>query len=220
MGMTLAELAVVLAILVALAAIMVPMFTQTGPLAELDATFQTMLALRNAILGTSNNAGYFPDMKGLTITSTDPDSMAGIPYSINDLFVKPAGAQAFEPAFSRGWRGPYLTQTNGVTPGTNTILDSFPPRAGISGTTPGQPGMPILIQWPAQGTTNRAYHVFLVSYGPDNKSDIDYSQIANPTQMASSAIQDDLILYLRVAPGTGGTPWTNYYSMRGKLSTP
>ncbi len=209
-GMTLAELLVVMAVLVSLAALLVPMYGRSLQTSELDITFQTMTALRNAVVG-NGGPSYLQDMKGLSPGVSDPDALAGIPFTINDL-LSPAGKPTFDPAFRRGWRGPYLAQTSGST----TVLDSF--NYLDSATKLQKQGRPIVLQWPPVGTPNRPYRVRLVSLGIDGALDAGYQNTWDPAILAGSPSlsKDDVILYLRADPTAGGNPWTNYYDLKAK----
>jgi hypothetical protein len=243
--MTLMELLSVLVILIAVGMILVPLFGTVAETAEYETTYATMSNLRNAIVGTPSQPGYFQDMKHLPISSsTDVDvaAGAGMPQQTSplpaqhaafsgvmlhgtvDLFVQPTGSQAFLPATAKGWRGPYMSLTAGylpspppgsLTPQIGEVFDSFPGG--------GQPGRPILIVWPPVGTPGRSQGqgVFLVSTGPDGLADLDYTTNYDPATLSTnSALHDDLILFLQVDPNstlpqTG--PWTNYYTQLAKL---
>ncbi len=94
-GITLMELTVVLLILIGLAGVLVPYVSGVRDLSACASTEASLVAIRNAIVGSFEQPGYFEDMRAL-------------PASVNDLWVKPAGASDFNPLTRRGWRGPYL----------------------------------------------------------------------------------------------------------------
>lgn len=217
-GMTLLELLIVVVIIVVLAALVIPLFGKTTHSSELDATFKTMMTIREAIMGTTDRPGYFQDMKGLPIpASTDPDvaAGAGLPLQMLDLFQNPrtlTTVSDFDPSTRRGWRGPYLGQASGSAAGFGIVRDSF--------TRQGQLGGLIVIQWPPVGTPNRLRYVRLVSFGPDGVQDPGYAHVWDPAQITANMINDDLIVYLHDAPSglaPGAGPWTNYYDLKQKL---
>jgi len=199
-GLTLMELLVVLAILVALGTILIPLMGNVNQSTELDSTFATMSRLRDAIMGTQDHPGYFQDMKNLPIVPTynnwtsspgswagagmtgDPDLNTGLPFRTNDLSYNPGvqpfyGTVVFNPATRKGWRGPYITQPTspgGLNLGTPSnpvyVLDSFP-------TPTGSPGSPIIIQWPDPSDTTavpRSNFVRLLSLGANGVGDNSY----------------------------------------------
>jgi prepilin-type N-terminal cleavage/methylation domain-containing protein len=179
-GLTLVELIVVLAILVALAGLLVPLLSSTSSKAQDTTTQATMIALRNAVIA------YHQDMKGIQVWndgSVAPPGATGMPLTLRDLQIPPlvpdgsATVQRFDPVTRRGWRGPYMLQTTGTflpppppPPSPGAILDtSFYPAApagypsfpsytlsSLFGNT-GDPtfvdgwGNPIVLQWPSAG---------------------------------------------------------------------
>jgi prepilin-type N-terminal cleavage/methylation domain-containing protein len=252
-GLTLLELIVVLAILVALASVTVPLFTNRVSSSQLDSTYQSMLAIREAIMG---QPGYFSDVKGLATSTVTPPYLtrtsiptglsastiaiadsAGMPASLNDLYVNPgftmSNGAAFDPLSRKGWRGPYLNQTmgnfnttvvGGVT--TTTVLDSFTPPSGSTTSNP------ILLEWPTGSTlgtvgsggisasANLANYVRLRSFGANGQRftaldtiwDQAFLTNAATTNAGSTTWGDDLILYIR--RDVAGMDWTNYYNLK------
>lgn len=205
-GLTLMELLVVLAILIALAGVVVPLLTTQVSSSQLDATYQSMLAIRQAIMGQPSYymdtkglylGAYFPARTnfppGLSTTTVAVADAAGMPATLNDLFVNPGivytnlNNATFDPLSQKGWRGPYLNQSmgnlntvvstsGGTTTTTTTILNSFPPPTGS--TTPNQ----IYLEWPGNAAppgsdtsgdgvpTTQAYLCFrLRTPGPSGK---------------------------------------------------
>lgn len=94
-GLTLMELAVVLAVLAALAALTIPYVNGGARLAACQTTDATLAGLRDAIAGSAAGPGYRADL-------------GDWPTSLQDLLTRPAGANAFNPHTGRGWRGPYV----------------------------------------------------------------------------------------------------------------
>jgi len=174
----------VLVILIALAAVVVPMMGGVSQTTQLDATFATMTALRNAIMGTPNQPGYHQDMAGLLIPSGtlanavsggDPDYVGnnttvpitipcGFPWQPLDLFQNPTGATtSSSPAtntaqtfdpFTRKGWRGPYLQQTAGNSLFGQILDSYPPRTGSL--VGKAAGQPIVIQWPPLGTAGLA----------------------------------------------------------------
>lgn len=103
-GLTLLELLVVLVVLAALAGILLSRLSGDLRLnaggrewtAQETATQTTLNVVRDAILGgNTETPGYREDV----------GTMPGI---LADLFRQPVGVPDFDPAYRRGWRGPYL----------------------------------------------------------------------------------------------------------------
>ena len=63
-------------------------------------TDASMVAIRDAIMGTGLLQGYYEDVRAF-------------PTTLGDLFNQPAGVKPFNPVTQRGWHGPYLM--NGIT---------------------------------------------------------------------------------------------------------
>jgi type II secretory pathway pseudopilin PulG len=217
-GLTLMELMVVLFVLVALAALVVPLVGTGVSSAEIDITFQTMQRLRDAIMGgNGSNAGYFADMKGLPIPGrTDT---YGLPYTVADLLSPSTPHFTAPPPFynvqtQRGWRGPYITQ--GISGSLLEIRDSFPNSLG-------QPGSPIVIQWPPVGTpgmseVQRQNFVRLVSYGANGTpgtATTAATAIWNPLTITAATWDDDIILYIR--HDLPSLDWTNYWELKKSM---
>jgi len=208
-ALSLLELVVVLFVLVILAALVVPMVSTSVHDAELDATYATMSRLRDGIMGSAGQPGYFPDMKGLTIPGRDPDGIprpdlvAVPPRHLIDLVTAPAGAPLFDPQTRRGWRGPYATQTGSSSLGV--FVDSY------------QKGSPIVLQWPTPAQTPAGHqpHEFvrLVSFGADGQPSAGLAtwDIRN-LPAGTNPFGDDVVLYIR--RDLPGMDWTNYWLIK------
>ncbi len=110
--MTLIELTVVLLILTALAGLAIPYVAGTGAYAQCTATEASMVTIRNAIVGSYEQPGYFEDMGGL-------------PGNLDELIMQ--GGQAdFNPVTRRGWRGPYVNSDMKDAFHLNDILLQIP----------------------------------------------------------------------------------------------
>jgi prepilin-type N-terminal cleavage/methylation domain-containing protein len=240
-GLTLLELLVVLAVLVALAALAVPLMSNRVTSTELDVTYQTMLAVRDAIMGTPTVPGYRPDMKGVSPPRTGTDPTTGVAYAIADAAGLPAnlylgellanpsitGRMAFDPQTRFGWRGPYLTQSNNNAPlatflGTTTqtfVLDSYP----VTNPATHQvisPGRPIIIEWPPATFSPQENFVRLRSFGADGVGSAALATKWDPRPTAANPVTsvdcgDDVVLYLR--RDLPGMDWTNYWDLKRQL---
>ncbi len=174
-GVTLMELIAVLAILIALAAVVIPI----GDLGvrEMQTTQLTphqLTNLREAVLR------YYQDMKGIAVVRDlgDPTGppettqATGMPNSLVDLQIAPKGvdgkAISYDPVTRRGWRGPYLLSTPTTFRSTN-LHGSFAPYGRDD-----KPAFldawlnPVVVQWPAtlDSLEIRSKYIRLVSAGP------------------------------------------------------
>ena len=186
LGMTLAELVVVLVILVATAGLVVPLLSGVRGDARYSTTRASMQTLKNAI------AAYALDMKGVATYNAQfvMSNTTGVPNSLQDLIVQPqsgtspgTAVQSFNPLTRLGWRGPYLAGWTGTF--TANLDQSFYPTNSAYGLLGGPAqldgwGNPIVLQWPTAsavvadypGTAQasqfgiQAQYVRLVSAGP------------------------------------------------------
>ncbi len=126
LGLTLLELVVVLAILAAVAGILVPMVANivSGPSIKLSpggegksaqqvVTEATLGRIREAIMGSGGDPGYYGDLGALP---WPPDGSRQDYPQMRYLFVNPRTEDAtndFDPDTCRGWRGPYLLGSTG-----------------------------------------------------------------------------------------------------------
>lgn len=129
-GLSLVELIVVLMILAATAAMVVPLIdnprisSPTGEekTPEQIATEATMQKIRDVIMGTNDQQGVWADV------GQRPENF---PRAVSDLLlsVKPAYmnvAGQFDPITKIGWRGPYFIQATGTGLGGNpTLVDAW-----------------------------------------------------------------------------------------------
>ncbi len=198
-ALTLAELAVVLVILVALAGILVPMLSNlqvnVGNASDPNnkspkqiATEATLQRLRETIVGAPNRPGYWNDLLAYSGNPTQS------PATLRDLFVVnpalPVALQTFDPTTHRGWRGPYLlnptgTYTVNATNGFTTTFGATGDPALIDAW-----GSPIIIQWPTGDPTST--YVRLISAGPNGMIDTAL------TDLPASSRGDDLVVFLRL----------------------
>ncbi len=168
-----------LVILVALAAIVVPLVSNATQDASEMATKTTMKALRDAV------QAYYQDMKGVAVVKkttdvTGPKGVAanstGMPNSLADLQNPPLDALghaiAFDPVTRRGWRGPYLMQATGKFDLAN--LDASFVGYGNQDDPAFLDGWknPIVLQWPntTDGLDVQTKYVRLVSAGAPAKT--------------------------------------------------
>jgi type II secretory pathway pseudopilin PulG len=167
-------------ILVALAAIVVPLLSGPSTKAQEAATAASLKALRDSVMA------YYEDMKGVQVWTSGasaPPGTTGMPLTLRDLQIQPLDSTGskpvpfYDPFTKRGWRGPYVLQSTGkflpssATPSPGTSLDaSFYPLAPAgSPSFPsytlsfqyGNPGdlafldgwgNPIVLQWPPANT--------------------------------------------------------------------
>ncbi|MBN2701796.1 MAG: hypothetical protein JXR29_10140 [Methylothermaceae bacterium] len=114
LGFTLLELTVVLLVLIALAAVVLPYTQGTVSQAACQTTDATMAAVRDAIMGSASGPGYYSDMGG---NFPAYDDSGNLKYHLHFLFntstttgdsVHPSHLKNFKPNLALGWRGPYL----------------------------------------------------------------------------------------------------------------
>jgi type II secretory pathway pseudopilin PulG len=172
-ALTLMELVVVMGVLVALAAVLVPFVTTAPDDARQTTTKATLKALRDAVLS------YYQDMKGVAVAKQSGDvgpaemtNDTGIPYSLRNLQLPPVGTDGkligYDPVTRRGWRGPYVMQSTGKFDPTVLGTTFFPYGAlGDPAFVDGWAN-PIVLQWPSTSDSFvlRAQYVRLVSAGP------------------------------------------------------
>jgi hypothetical protein len=220
LGLTLVELVVVLAVLVAVAGLVIPRLTSVTEESKRQATLVTMGRLRDVLMGTPGMPGYFQDMELSPIGGFYPTgSSFNQDVYLEDLYWNPAAiggtsapnnlyTSTFDPTIKLGWRGPYLTNSAGTL---SSALAQYPTSRGRIWPSPPSDsppavldgwGNPIIIQWPqGNGITSAqtAAYVRLVSAGRNGVFDSPLT-VADLTTMwlnASSTGYDDVVLYLR-----------------------
>jgi len=146
-GLTLIELVVVLTVLVALSAIVVPLVSSNSATARDTATRATLREVRDVILNR-----YLVDVTDptvITVTLEGQSVSVQAPPTIRSLFQKPAHLPSYNPSVRLGWNGPYLVENGARYPGTAAaVAQGFTADYG----TPGDPaildcwGNPIVIR--------------------------------------------------------------------------
>lgn len=167
-GLSLLELTIVLLILMALASLTLPSFTEVPRYAQCTATKSTMKAIRDALLGGIDGPGYVADVGDFPATLDALFNMPANYCTSNPSIITLVACTAdggtwqtvtvYNPVTGRGWRGPYLQESIAVSialtgnfalnthvnPSINVadsiIPDSFSNGAGIRN--------PIIIQNP------------------------------------------------------------------------
>jgi prepilin-type N-terminal cleavage/methylation domain-containing protein len=170
-GLTLLELVIVLAILVALAGLVTVLGSNLLQDSREDVTRQSLTEIRNVI------ANMYWDDKGLLPRPDTSGAGAGRQNhpQVRYLFINPATEDKsvdYDPNYRRGWRGPYLMDKGGTF---HTPNASFPDYYGELGdpTVLDAWGNPIVIQCPTDATPAVAVEdVRLVSAGPDRELNI------------------------------------------------
>ncbi len=164
-GLTLLELVVVMMILVALASLVVPLIGNLVGDSRGDVTRQSLTEIRNVVANM-----YWDDM-GKKLPWPDP--VAKQPATRKDhpqlryLFVNPLSENTIrdhDPAYRRGWRGPYLMNPGFQFPLPNANFTDYYGQEGDPAVIDGW-GNPIVIQNP--GLVGPAQDVRVVSAGPD-----------------------------------------------------
>lgn len=189
-GVTLIELVVALAILVALGGIALYALTDISITVGDEkrssrqiATEASMSAIRDAILGTSAQNGYFQDLG--QDADFFPEDLAALFEAPESL---PEALRSFDPERGTGWMGPYLTTATGVFPELGSAVDGY----GV----PGDPtmidawGNPIIIQRSTDQKFSR-----LVSLGENGFLDTPQN-VSEPTQAQRG---DDLLAFFFVS---------------------
>lgn len=122
-GLTLAEMLMVLVILSAVAAMLVPLLADlriTTPTGEKSvkhiATEATMRAIRDAVMGTDSKPGAWPDLgQRADMFPQAPELLLRTHSAIAAAYPN---IPAFDPITGIGWRGPYLT-------GASELIDAW-----------------------------------------------------------------------------------------------
>jgi prepilin-type N-terminal cleavage/methylation domain-containing protein len=203
-GLTLLELVIVVAILAIIAGFIIPSGAFLEKRAKYTAAKASLATIRDAIVGTAGQPGYYSDT-------------GQYPNTLEDLFVQPAGIPPFNRDTGRGWRGPYLLNANATYPAGYTNGFTGPTSTTPYGTT-GNPanygttgdsavddpwGNVIILQWPTGGTVaqNQAY-VRLISAGPNGIIDTPQFDSGDPSESYYPLPQDrgdDIVLFINHA---------------------
>lgn len=111
-GFTLIEMVIVIAILAALAAIVVPMVGASDDHSKETATRASMAAVRDGFLGSGAEPGMYSDLRYVeNFSSSGLNNLSDL--RIAHLIVKPEFPSAplipdYDNATRKGWRGPYV----------------------------------------------------------------------------------------------------------------
>ncbi len=187
-GLSLIELIVVLAVLIAVAGVAVVNYGPVASRAQDEATRAALRELRDVFVGNAAGPGYLSDV-GRAYDNPDPNLSAAqrVAYRQEMRFLfappefatEPAGivVSDFDPVTRRGWRGPYLR---------DVARDGW--------------GTPLVLQVPFEAFSppdddEARRHARLVSAGPNGVIDTPltwYLPADRPTS-------DDLIVYLEVS---------------------
>lgn len=147
-GVTLVEIMVVLSILVAIAALTVPRYEGFTRQAQITTTQVTLRQLQDLIVNryvvdmagvvASTNAAVAGGLPGPHANSLQPATRSQSPQ-LAFLFINPVTndiSNAFNPIYSRGWRGPYLLSGRGGDyPGADpstAVARGFGSQFGVS----------------------------------------------------------------------------------------
>ena len=157
------------------------------------ATAATLASVRDAILGTPAQPGLWQDLG---------EQQIYFPQTIADLFRfstnLPANFQSFNPVTRLGWRGPYLSASDGSY--AVNLANNFTSTYGNDG----DPaildawGRPVILQVPqVSGASlgDEIKNARLVSAGPDGIIQTPLNQLAPSTNDCG----DDVILFLQVS---------------------
>lgn len=215
-GMSLVEISVVLLVLTALAGVVAPYVGNKTAAAMCQTTDATLQAVKTAIMGNGNGAGFYGDTLGYypkATKSTNAD------YALSYLLTAPTDGSwgnmaQYNPKTALGWRGPYL-QTGGVlsAEATLTLDNSFDAydaatnpngKAHINHRVTTMPQIfdgwhhPIILQIPntCSYATTPAGCARLVSAGPGDGRDAIIDTPLNDD--SASTRNDDRVLYLAI----------------------
>jgi prepilin-type N-terminal cleavage/methylation domain-containing protein len=202
-GLTLLELVIVVAILAIVAGFIIPTGAFLEKRAKYTSAKASLAAIRDAIVGTPSQPGYYSDT-------------GQYPNTLEDLFVQPAGIPAFNRDTGRGWRGPYLLNANaqykvGNSSDPSFISGPYPDPYGYwnSVTNTGDSaildawGNSIIIQWPTSGTpTQNQAFIRLISAGPNGVIDtpiVDSADSSETYYPLPADRGDDIVLFINHA---------------------
>ncbi len=134
-AMTLLELVVVLAVLVATSSVLVPLFSGTLQSAQEDSTRRTLLVARAALLDYWSDTRLIA-MDGIITAATENDRL-----DLIWLFRNPVsndGTIDFAPPTRIGWRGPYVASSTGdlIAAGYPHLIDAWNQELAVQDVNP------------------------------------------------------------------------------------
>jgi prepilin-type N-terminal cleavage/methylation domain-containing protein len=201
-GFTLLELSVVLAILAAVAALVIPLVNDSDERSRDTAARASIQAVRDAFTGQ-----FLQDMKYTPWYQSAPLSVR-----LHDLFsanrISP-DSNTYSLDTRKGWRGPYLdvSRASQITAGDALI----PQYAGANDLAPFDPwGRPMVIQYPLLPSLEESLHYArIVSAGPDGIIQTPHDPVMSSPSLArlagresnssTQARGDDIVLFLNRA---------------------
>ncbi|MEM8666806.1 MAG: type II secretion system protein [Planctomycetota bacterium] len=189
-GLTLIELIVVLAILVGLAGLVVPIFSNTYADSAERTTNATLVAARAAMIRQWTDTKYVT-LDGSTSTASDAER-----FQTRWLFNSPVtglSAADFDPDTRIGWNGPYLVSSTGryaVNATTKFIADYG--ATGDPAIVDSFTGSPIVFQVVAGPPASPPYDIRVVSAGANGVLDISPTDTTAELEAGTKPIGDDL----------------------------
>jgi len=198
-ALTLMELVLVLAVLIALTAIATPLIQNTAENSRETATMTTLVRVRDLLVNT-----YRPDMGGYPEPNALVKDADRLQYpQLRYLFLNPkteTPVADFNPTTAIGWRGPYLQHlaaNNYVLDVTRGFTNLYGKNA-IDPIVPDAWGNPIVLQYKEIFDVNGRPildYSRLVSAGPNGILDTPSDEI--PPDLTKLDSVDDLVLFLR-----------------------
>jgi len=194
-GLTLAELLIVVAVLAVLGSLVLPAVGRYMAEARGDLTRQSLTRLRDVIAET-----YWQDLGRLPRPN---DSVTPNYPQLRYLFVNPNrnpedATVDYDPAYRRGWRGPYVVHRPGAAYTVNDTAN-FTNRYGLTNDPAVLDGWgnPIVIQQYPTLLADGCWDVRLVSAGPNGVLEIDPTA---PSSSLNPADVDDVWISFEVRP--------------------
>lgn len=183
---------------------------ERGETAQCRATKVSLQRLREVIMGTPEQPGYWQDMYLMDVSRPFPQPSLALTFipprqdhpQLRYLVVNPfteTGTKQYDPNTRRGWRGPYI-----AFPGGSYLVNTATAFINVYGET-GDPalldgwGHPIVIQEPTVGTPEEQLrYTRLVSAGPNGILDTPATELM-PADLGKAECADDLVVFLRVS---------------------
>jgi prepilin-type N-terminal cleavage/methylation domain-containing protein len=188
-GLTLLELVIVLAILVALATIAVPLIGNLVGDSRKDVTRQSLNEIRNVLANMYwDDMGELPRPGALGLGAGRQDHP-----QVRYLFIGPAtedNSVDYDPTYRRGWRGPYLMDKGAGFPTPDANFTDYYGESNDPAVFDAW-GNPIVIQNPGLTPTGNE-DVRIVSAGPDGELDINRGTWSTQLEDGSVDYDDDL----------------------------